>query len=304
MKLPRRALVILMMTLMLRPSLASGAVAYGLGAGGGPILSCHVSAAGADEHHDCTRGVRGELNLNLLSFERRGDGGGFREPGSRSSGGSGSWGGTSWVSGGNDLIVLLAVVVAILVLYGIFWGLVALFSSSMTFALYASSDRLTDDHGALSRYGFQLSFYPAASAWLRVHMGTGPASFHPPGGDAEHGRYLEGLSSRIGLGIVPPPGRDGPYVLLEGEYASLSTSTFADLFRRSGIEATGDARYTEAVAEGRAVVIGQRLMDPFLSESHIRWDSAFAANANRGEPALDGELEAGFQEAAGSKMRG
>ncbi|MCW5807715.1 MAG: 2,3-bisphosphoglycerate-independent phosphoglycerate mutase [Deltaproteobacteria bacterium] len=70
-----------------------------------------------------------------------------------------------------------------------------------------------------------------------------------------------------------------------------------------GVEPTGDARYTEAAAAGRPVVIGQHLMEPFLSEPHIRWDGAFAAHANRGEQALDGELEVGFR-ATGNKMRG
>jgi len=58
----------------------------------------------------------------------------------------------------------------------------------------------------------------------------------------------------------------------------------------AGIEATSQARYTEAAADGRPIVIGQRLMEPFLSENPLVWDEAFAVRANCGEVPSD-ELE-------------
>lgn len=70
-----------------------------------------------------------------------------------------------------------------------------------------------------------------------------------------------------------------------------------------GVTSTHQQRYTEAAAEGTPVVIGQRMMEPFLSQPKITWDSAFAAEANRGEAALDAELEADFERVSGG-MRG
>lgn len=58
-----------------------------------------------------------------------------------------------------------------------------------------------------------------------------------------------------------------------------------------GIEPQGHARFTEAAATGTPTVIGPRLLDPFLNRARIRWDDAFVADTNRGEPALDQELE-------------
>ena len=70
-----------------------------------------------------------------------------------------------------------------------------------------------------------------------------------------------------------------------------------------GVTTTSQQRYSEAAAEGTPVVIGQRLMEPFLSQPKITWDAAFADEANRGEAALDGELEADFERVSGG-MRG
>jgi 2,3-bisphosphoglycerate-independent phosphoglycerate mutase len=66
-----------------------------------------------------------------------------------------------------------------------------------------------------------------------------------------------------------------------------------------GVVATGQHRFTEAAAETSAVVIGQRMMDPFLSRAKINWDTAFATEANRGEAALDQELEFHFETVSG-----
>jgi 2,3-bisphosphoglycerate-independent phosphoglycerate mutase len=70
-----------------------------------------------------------------------------------------------------------------------------------------------------------------------------------------------------------------------------------------GVEPTRHGRYTEAASHGAPIVIGHHLMEPFLSETQIRWDDTFAARTNRGEPALDEELERQFARAANA-MRG
>jgi 2,3-bisphosphoglycerate-independent phosphoglycerate mutase len=70
-----------------------------------------------------------------------------------------------------------------------------------------------------------------------------------------------------------------------------------------GVTPSRQRRFTEAVSEGKPIVIGQRLMDPFLASDPIIWDAAFATRANRGEPALDHELEIEHLRAAGG-MRG
>ena len=75
------------------------------------------------------------------------------------------------------------------------------------------------------------------------------------------------------------------------------------LLAGAGVVATEQQRYSEAAAEGTPVVIGQRMMEPFLSQPKITWDAAFAAEANRGEAALDAELEADFERVSGG-MRG
>lgn len=71
----------------------------------------------------------------------------------------------------------------------------------------------------------------------------------------------------------------------------------------SGVVPTGQGRYTEASAEGTPIVIGQRLMAPFLDDPELRWDAAFADRANCGELPLDDELEAELLRVAGG-MRG
>jgi 2,3-bisphosphoglycerate-independent phosphoglycerate mutase len=70
-----------------------------------------------------------------------------------------------------------------------------------------------------------------------------------------------------------------------------------------GVEPTAHGRYTEAASRGAPVVIGHHLMEPFLTEAGIRWDDNFAARSNRGERALDRELELDFGRAE-NKMRG
>lgn len=70
-----------------------------------------------------------------------------------------------------------------------------------------------------------------------------------------------------------------------------------------GVTATHQQRYTEAAAEGTPVVIGQRMMEPFLHAAKISWDHAFALDVNRGEPALDLELEEEAERVSGG-MRG
>jgi len=71
----------------------------------------------------------------------------------------------------------------------------------------------------------------------------------------------------------------------------------------AGIRPTNQARYTEAAADGTPIVIGQRLMEPFLSENPLVWDDAFALRANCGEVPADLELEDQALQIAGG-MRG
>jgi 2,3-bisphosphoglycerate-independent phosphoglycerate mutase len=71
----------------------------------------------------------------------------------------------------------------------------------------------------------------------------------------------------------------------------------------AGVMPTNQSRYTEAAAEGTPIVIGQRLMDPFLSEMPFVWNADFARRANCGEEAMDGELEDPAIRVAGG-MRG
>ena len=69
------------------------------------------------------------------------------------------------------------------------------------------------------------------------------------------------------------------------------------------IAATGQRRFTEAAAEGTPVVIGQRMMEPFLAPGPLRWDAAFAERANHGEEAMDRQLEESYAKVSGG-MRG
>jgi 2,3-bisphosphoglycerate-independent phosphoglycerate mutase len=71
----------------------------------------------------------------------------------------------------------------------------------------------------------------------------------------------------------------------------------------AGIQPTKQPRYTEAAAAGTPIVIGPRLMEPFLSENPLVWDEAFARRANCGEEPLDHELEQASLRVAGG-MRG
>jgi 2,3-bisphosphoglycerate-independent phosphoglycerate mutase len=71
----------------------------------------------------------------------------------------------------------------------------------------------------------------------------------------------------------------------------------------AGVQATNQPRYTEASAEGTPIVIGQRMMGPFLSENPLVWNADFAARANCGVEPMDAELEAETLRVAGG-MRG
>lgn len=75
------------------------------------------------------------------------------------------------------------------------------------------------------------------------------------------------------------------------------------LLAGQGVTPTEHGRYTEAAGRGTPIVIGHHLMAPFLTEAQIEWDERFAARSNRGELALDEELELDFGRAA-NKMRG
>ena len=70
-----------------------------------------------------------------------------------------------------------------------------------------------------------------------------------------------------------------------------------------GVTPTSQARYTEVAANGTPIVIGPRMMEPFLSDNPFTWDAAMAARANRGEVPMDDELEAATLRVAGG-MRG
>lgn len=75
------------------------------------------------------------------------------------------------------------------------------------------------------------------------------------------------------------------------------------LLAGAGIRGERRGRYIERAAEAAPVVIGMRMMAPFLDRPVIEWNDAFAAEANRGEPALAEELEAAELRVAGG-MRG
>lgn len=62
---------------------------------------------------------------------------------------------------------------------------------------------------------------------------------------------------------------------------------------------TAQRRFTEAAAVDTPVVIGQRMMEPFLAPQRLTWDAAFAAEANHGEPVLGQELEQAHLQVAG-----
>lgn len=57
------------------------------------------------------------------------------------------------------------------------------------------------------------------------------------------------------------------------------------------VVASGARRFSEVAAHQAPIVVGQRLLEPFLAPGGLRWDTGFAAQANCGEPALEAELE-------------
>jgi 2,3-bisphosphoglycerate-independent phosphoglycerate mutase len=63
------------------------------------------------------------------------------------------------------------------------------------------------------------------------------------------------------------------------------------LLAGAGVRPDPNRRMSEAAAGDTPVVIGMRLMDPFLSAREIAWDVGFVADVNHGEAALDDELE-------------
>jgi 2,3-bisphosphoglycerate-independent phosphoglycerate mutase len=61
------------------------------------------------------------------------------------------------------------------------------------------------------------------------------------------------------------------------------------LIAGAGVAGAGAARFTEDATRDAPIVIGMRLMEPFLDEPVLRWDEAFCARANRGEQPWDGD---------------
>lgn len=75
------------------------------------------------------------------------------------------------------------------------------------------------------------------------------------------------------------------------------------LLAGAGVRGSGGGRFVERAADGAPVVVGMRLMAPFLDAPELAWDPRFADEANRGEVPLVEELEAGELRLAGG-MRG
>ena len=75
------------------------------------------------------------------------------------------------------------------------------------------------------------------------------------------------------------------------------------LIAGAGVRATEQPRFTEASAAGRPIVIGHRMMAPFLHAEEIVWSEAFAHHANCEEDAMDDELEGRELRVAGGARR-
>lgn len=75
------------------------------------------------------------------------------------------------------------------------------------------------------------------------------------------------------------------------------------LLAGAGIAPDRHQRYSEAFAADAPVVVGMRLMEPFVNREHIVWEQAFVDDCNLGEPALTHELEAEDLRVSGG-MRG
>jgi 2,3-bisphosphoglycerate-independent phosphoglycerate mutase len=131
-------------------------------------------------------------------------------------------------------------------------------------------------------------------------LGYDPAKYHPNGRSsfealAAGTRLRPGdISFRCNLVTISDDGRIADFTA-----GQIDTDVAAELVWAYEV---GDAKMelyvgqsTEAAAEGTPVVIGQRMMDPFLSQARITWNAAFANEANRGEAALDQELEIAFE---------
>jgi 2,3-bisphosphoglycerate-independent phosphoglycerate mutase len=71
----------------------------------------------------------------------------------------------------------------------------------------------------------------------------------------------------------------------------------------AGIVSSNQPRFTEASAAGTPIIIGPRMMEPFLCEDPLEWNASFAQLANLGEQPMDTELEEQSLRVAGG-MRG
>ncbi len=189
---------------------------------------------GDSDEKACFTGERFDLGLNIAvkntdDPEKPAPKAAPKSSGSARRGGGG-WSGTGNFSLGpkGDAFVL-AVILVVLIVYGLYWGIVTLFSHKISMGLYASFDfqkaKLEGDSDfQVEKYhsqstGLQTIFYLVRDSDFALNVGAAGTTAQIKTSTAAEGDksyHLRGISSKAGIGYMPFE-RSGVYAMLEWE---------------------------------------------------------------------------------------
>lgn len=210
-------LIWLCIALVLRAGTANAAQ-LGLGLG---YVKGDCTVASEDTSRRCFEGGRAEVSLSVLAADHEPAEGKLEKRTEKSEGGSSfspNFSGGSMRGRGAE--VFAVILIAVILIFGIYWFITALLASKTKIGLYYSEDFTTrsDTTYRVQRSGLQMGFYLFESVDLQLAAGVGPASAQVATSvedDTERYR-LRGLASKASFGYVPSEG-SGPTFLYEIE---------------------------------------------------------------------------------------
>lgn len=216
--------------------LPSDARAHQLGLGLG-LVDGDCSILSETESSRCFTGARWELFWNFYGSGGENAGGsGSASASGRSSGGNWFWN-TNFGSfgGGNGSadFVIVAFLLSLILLAGVFWAIVYLFSTRTKLGMFYSADtqqvpviydgeRQGIESYQVEKLGTQISFYPSRVVDLQLYFGLAGATarIRTYERDDGVGTYnLRGIASKAGFGYMPDIDEGGFFLTAEVEGA-------------------------------------------------------------------------------------
>lgn len=258
-----RALALLCCVLILLPGRAHAYPQLGMGLGA-------VRECGVDGDGDCRTGMRVALTLDLFGKGRYVEEQKPAEPvivdgedGERAKyrGNDSGWRILDHMNcsggGGKGAEIVLIILLAALVAYGLYLGLAALLSADLSTGFYAEYDAYGKHDGyrdSSVAYGIEVTSYPFERGPLRFHFGAGGAEaatrVTPEDSGASGTDYRRGFGTKVGIGLAPRPGIPGPFLIYDAQYLALRTVTPSTVLDRNRPARLPKDRYDQAVLAG------------------------------------------------------